>query len=201
MREGVDPRSAGYRPVALHRTRAAHRLASRGAAGPETSSSCLMARPWEPGTFWNVNLPHLGPDDPDPEVVFCPLDPSPLPLSYRIEDGQAVYTRRYQSRVRQPGCDVDVCFGGQIAVTRIRVDGHEDTLTQPSVPLVTAAARGRPIGRLWPTRDRTCHNGFERPACRSARASLAAVLSCEGRPTGRLAAEIIIHHQIVDPTA
>ena len=42
-------------------------------------------QPWEPGTFWNVNLPHLAPEDPEPEVVFCPLDPSPLPLAYRVE--------------------------------------------------------------------------------------------------------------------
>jgi 5'-nucleotidase len=35
----------------------------------------LLARPWTPGTFWNVNLPHLAPDASDPDVVFCPLDP------------------------------------------------------------------------------------------------------------------------------
>ncbi len=83
----------------------------------------LMARPWEPGTFWNINLPHPGPDDPEPEVVFCPLDPSPLPLSYRFDEGQAVYSGDYQSRIRKSGCDVDVCFGGQIAVTRVQVAG------------------------------------------------------------------------------
>jgi 5'-nucleotidase len=81
----------------------------------------LLALPEEPGTFWNVNFPHLGPDQPDPEIVFCPLDPSPLPLTYRVEDGQAVYTGNYQSRARRPLSDVDVCFGGQIAVTLIRV--------------------------------------------------------------------------------
>ena len=77
--------------------------------------------PREPGTFWNVNFPHPGPDEPDPDIVFCPLDPSPLPLTYRVEEGQAVYTGDYQSRARRPGSDVDVCFGGQIAVTLIRV--------------------------------------------------------------------------------
>jgi 5'-nucleotidase len=79
----------------------------------------LMARPLPPGMFWNVNFPHPGPDDPDPEVVFCPLDPSPLPLSYYFEDGQAVYNAVYQSRARRPGHDVDVCLSGQIAVTAI----------------------------------------------------------------------------------
>src|SRR6187200_3099732 len=40
----------------------------------------LLARPPRRGAFFNVNLPHLLQTDPDPEVVFCPLDPHPLPL-------------------------------------------------------------------------------------------------------------------------
>src|SRR4051795_7415343 len=35
----------------------------------------LTARPIERGVFYNVNLPHLGPDDPDPQIVECSLDP------------------------------------------------------------------------------------------------------------------------------
>jgi 5'-nucleotidase len=85
----------------------------------------LIARPQAPGTFWNVNLPHLLEGDPDPEVVFCPLDPSPLPLSYQFDDGQAVYNGDYQSRTRRSRDDVDVCFGGQIAVTRLHVSGSD----------------------------------------------------------------------------
>jgi 5'-nucleotidase len=81
----------------------------------------LLAQPAEPGTFWNVNFPHLRPEDPDPDVVFCPLDPSPLPLDYRVEGDQAVYAGDYQTRVRLPGSDVDVSFGGQIAVTLLRL--------------------------------------------------------------------------------
>jgi 5'-nucleotidase len=80
-----------------------------------------MAQPREAGTIWNVNFPHLSPEDREPEVVFCSLDPSPLPLSYHVEGDQAVYAGDYQSRIRRPGSDVDVCFGGQIAVTLIRV--------------------------------------------------------------------------------
>ena len=81
----------------------------------------LLALPPEPGTFWNVNFPHPGPDEPDPEIVFCPLDPSPLPLTYRVENGQAMYSGNYQSRARRPRSDVNACFGGRIAVTLIRV--------------------------------------------------------------------------------
>jgi 5'-nucleotidase len=81
----------------------------------------LLVRPWEPGTFWNVNLPHPEPGAAEPEVVFCPLDPSPLPLRYRVEDDMAQYCGVYQERARRPACDVDVCFRGQIAVTLIRL--------------------------------------------------------------------------------
>jgi 5'-nucleotidase len=98
---------------------------SRAARWAREVLVCLMARPWEPGTFWNVNLPHLRPEDPEPEIVFCPLDSSPLPLSYQVEEGQAVYAGDYQTRVRRVHSDVDVCFGGRIAVTLVRVTGHD----------------------------------------------------------------------------
>jgi 5'-nucleotidase len=83
----------------------------------------LLARPWEPGTFWSVNLPHPEPGAAEPEVVTCPLDPSPLPLAYRVEPcgGVAHYAGDYQSRARVAGSDVDVCFGGRIAVTLVRL--------------------------------------------------------------------------------
>ncbi len=81
----------------------------------------LMAEPWKPGTFWNVNLPHLAPESDEPTIVFCPLDPSPLPLAYRLEGGIATYTGNYQGRARRSGADVAVCLGGQIAVTLLRL--------------------------------------------------------------------------------
>jgi 5'-nucleotidase len=77
----------------------------------------LLARTWEPGTFWNVNLPHLEPGAPDPEVVVCPLDPLPLPLSFRQEGDLLHYDGDYHRRPRRGGADVDVCFGGKIALT------------------------------------------------------------------------------------
>ncbi len=79
----------------------------------------LLSRPWTPGTFWNINLPHLPLDAPAPDVVFCPLDLTPLPLSFRRESESLHYDGDYHQRRRQPGADVDVCFGGRIAVTRL----------------------------------------------------------------------------------
>ncbi len=82
----------------------------------------LLARPTEPGLFYNVNLPHLTPNAPEPEIVFCPLDPHPLPLSYRHgENGHHFYDGDYQARARNPGTDVDTCFTGRIAVTAMRL--------------------------------------------------------------------------------
>ena len=79
----------------------------------------LTSQPWQPGTFWNINLPHLDADAPDPEVVYCRLDPAPLPLSFREQDGLLHYNGDYHERRREPGADVDVCFSGKIAVTKL----------------------------------------------------------------------------------
>jgi 5'-nucleotidase len=81
----------------------------------------LLARQWEGGTFWNINLPSVLPEEPDPEVVYCPLDPSPLPLDYVHEGEGYHYAGDYFTRQRVAGSDVDVCFGGRIAVTQIRL--------------------------------------------------------------------------------
>ena len=79
----------------------------------------ILAGPREPGTMWNVNLPHLAAHEPEPDIVACPLDPGPLPLSFRAEGDLLHYSGNYHQRSRRPGCDVDVCFGGKIAVTRM----------------------------------------------------------------------------------
>jgi 5'-nucleotidase len=82
----------------------------------------LLARPIEQGSFYNVNLPILPAGSDDPEVVWCPLDPNPLPLNYRHEEESGLYyAGDYNLRSRTPGADVDVCFGGRIAVTTVRL--------------------------------------------------------------------------------
>jgi 5'-nucleotidase len=83
----------------------------------------LMRRPLPPRCFWNVNLPH----EPDysnasPEIVFCPVDPHPLPVHYEQIDGALHYRSDYHARRRKLGSDVDVCFGGRIAVSIVPLD-------------------------------------------------------------------------------
>ncbi len=82
----------------------------------------LLAKPIEQGVFLNVNLPLLPPGAPDPKVVWCPLDPKPLPLNYRHEEESGLYyAGDYHLRDRTPGADVDVCFAGSIAITAVRL--------------------------------------------------------------------------------
>lgn len=81
----------------------------------------LMNRSPEGGTYWNVNLPHLEPGDPDPEVVFCQPSTQPLPVNYRVEGNNYYYVGEYAKRDRRSGTDVDVCFTGKIAVTQLRL--------------------------------------------------------------------------------
>ncbi|RMF24510.1 MAG: 5'/3'-nucleotidase SurE [Cyanobacteria bacterium J083] len=73
------------------------------------------------GKFWNVNLPHLSPDSPLPEIVFCQPSTDPLPLDYRLEGNCYYYQGVYNKRDRTPGTDVDVCFSGKIAVTLLQI--------------------------------------------------------------------------------
>ena len=81
----------------------------------------LLPRPLPPGSFWNVNLPHLEPEQPEPKIVICEPSIASLPVNYRVEENIYYYQGEYAKRDRTPGTDVDVCFGGNIAVTLIRL--------------------------------------------------------------------------------
>lgn len=79
----------------------------------------LLRERLQPGQFWNVNFPHLPPECAEPAIVFCPLDTGPLPLHFRSEGEHRHYAGDYHSRLRLAGSDVDVCFSGEIAVTKL----------------------------------------------------------------------------------
>ena len=63
----------------------------------------LLARPLPPGSFWNVNLPHLEPEQPEPEIILCEPSIAPLPVNYRLEDDTYYYQGEYAKRDRTPG--------------------------------------------------------------------------------------------------
>ena len=81
----------------------------------------LLSRPIPTGSFWNVNLPHLEPDRPEPKIILCEPSIAPLPVNYRLEADTYFYQGEYAKRDRTPGTDVDICFGGNIAATLIRL--------------------------------------------------------------------------------
>ena len=74
-----------------------------------------------PGEFWNVNFPDLPPANERPPVVECFVDPSPFALEYRRTEDGWHYDASYHQRPRRTGGDVATCFGGAIAVSRLRV--------------------------------------------------------------------------------
>ena len=76
----------------------------------------------EPACFFNVNLPHPPDGFPDPPVSFCTLDTMPLAFHFRREGDQYVYRGNYHQRPRQQGRDVDMCFSGRIAVSKIPLE-------------------------------------------------------------------------------
>lgn len=82
----------------------------------------ILLKPWREGTLWNINVPHLDDGAPAPAIVQCPLDPSPLPLSFRTEEEDTFhYDGNYHARARRPGCDVEVCLNGSVSVTELHL--------------------------------------------------------------------------------
>jgi 5'-nucleotidase len=84
----------------------------------------LQDQPLRPGEFWNVNFPQVPRDAGEPEIVFCPVDVAHFELRYEAVDDSFVYRGCYHERRRTPGHDVDVCFGGRIAVSRMTVSSN-----------------------------------------------------------------------------
>ncbi|MCH8205005.1 MAG: 5'/3'-nucleotidase SurE [Candidatus Hydrogenedentes bacterium] len=93
----------------------------RATAWTERVLEDLLAREHGPGEYWNVNLPHLMPEEPDPEIVFCTPCTQPLPVKYRVEGDALYYEGVYSDRARDPGADVDLCFSGKITVSLLRL--------------------------------------------------------------------------------
>jgi len=81
----------------------------------------LLDAPHTPGEFWNVNLPASPPAGRSPEAVACPVDPSPFALDFRDSPEGYHWAADYHRRPRRSRHDVEVCFGGDISVSRLAV--------------------------------------------------------------------------------
>ena len=88
----------------------------------------LLTKNLPSGCFWNVNLPHLDKNNPEPEMVFCSRSIDPLPVSFKKEDDRYHYQGKYHHRKRTPNTDVDVCFSGNIAISLISLNNSEISL-------------------------------------------------------------------------
>jgi 5'-nucleotidase len=82
----------------------------------------LLSKELPKGCFWNVNLPPINSDFPEPKIIFCPPSIDPLPLSFKIENNQYTYQGKYNQRISSPNTDVDVCFSGNIAISLISLN-------------------------------------------------------------------------------
>lgn len=76
-------------------------------------------QPLSENAFWNINLPHLPPDAEEPDIQLCNPCKCPLPIAFTRSNNTYQYTGVYSERIRSPGADTDVCFRGQIAISRI----------------------------------------------------------------------------------
>lgn len=80
----------------------------------------LQDKPPPDGTFWNVNFPDGETALDDLEIVQTLLEPRHLAVDYEQDaDRGFVFRSDYRNRPRTKGSDVDVCFGGAIAVSAI----------------------------------------------------------------------------------
>jgi 5'-nucleotidase len=83
----------------------------------------VLERETPPGEYWSANLPDPLPGRPSDEIVDCDLDASPGSVRYERIGPGFHWRADYHDRPRRAGHDVDVCFGGRIALTRLRLGG------------------------------------------------------------------------------
>ncbi len=79
----------------------------------------LLVKEPEANCYWNINLPHPVALDSNPQPVFCSLDKYPHSYRYRREGDEYHYEGSIHERPREPGKDVAVCFGGDVAITQL----------------------------------------------------------------------------------
>ncbi len=111
----------GYKSIAISQFHAKNQKVNKEVTSKLSAKilSQLLQRDLKPGFFWNVNLPHLKDGVSNCEIVFCPLDPSPLHVQYEKNENTYLFSGDYHSRERLSGHDLIECFSGKITVTAI----------------------------------------------------------------------------------
>lgn len=81
----------------------------------------IMQEKLGPGEFWNINLPSPIHSTSPLGHRYCPLDKHPHRYQYTQTNGVYHYQGIIHDRPRSAGSDVDICFGGLIAITRMEI--------------------------------------------------------------------------------
>lgn len=71
------------------------------------------------GCYWNVNLPHPLERHASIKHRFCEPDINPHKYTYRHDGNMYTYHGTIHERPRDPDCDVAVCFGGDVSISRL----------------------------------------------------------------------------------
>jgi len=72
------------------------------------------------GGLFNVNFPSLDASkEASPAVRRCEPSKKPLPVVFEVGPDGARYSGVYSQRERELGSDIDVCFGGDISLSRL----------------------------------------------------------------------------------
>ena len=125
---------AGVRSIALSQRRLQFGELfdwTRSAVAAGRAIRHLLAGDFPDRCWFNVNLPDsLDEAPPEPRIVDpCLLDPHPITGRFesRVNTADLPWqlepVGKYNDRPREPGRDVDVCFSGDISITRHVMDG------------------------------------------------------------------------------
>jgi len=112
-------------------------------AGPVLAS--LAARAGTESRLWNVNLPMRTAAGRKVGVRVVPLCTGPMPIRYARADQDGDLTRQYRytgvytDRGTHPDTDVSVVFGGDVAVTPMRIGPTELSALDTPFPLTWPA--------------------------------------------------------------
>ena len=81
----------------------------------------LFRQDLDAGCFLNINLPHPDHGETRLEMRTAPVDTSPFKNTFTAEGNGYLHSGVYHERPRKTGSDVDLCFGGHITMSTIRV--------------------------------------------------------------------------------
>jgi 5'-nucleotidase len=90
----------------------------------------LLHEPLDAGEFWNVNFPDSSTQADPPEIVFCPVDVQHYQIEYEVGADGVQYRFDYHNRPRTPGRDIDVCFSGEISISKLTVCSNAPGMNQ-----------------------------------------------------------------------